>query len=70
MSLNAVLNTAVTGLSVSQAALQVTATNVANVNTEGYGRKVVIQQTLVVGGAGAGVEVGEIRRIVDLFIDR
>ena len=38
MSLNAVLSNALSGLSVAQNALAVTANNVANVNTEGYSR--------------------------------
>ena len=70
MSLSAVLNNAVSGLQVSQASLQLTASNVANVNTPGYARKVATQQTVVVGGNALGAEIAEIRRITDTFISR
>ena len=46
------------------------ASNVTNVNTPEYVRKVVHQETAVLGSTTAGVKVGEIRRIVDLFLER
>ncbi len=69
MSLDAVLNSAISSLSAMQTAMQVTAANVGNVNTEGYGRKVVKLETVVLDGEAAGVKISEIRRIVDRFID-
>ncbi|WP_373085534.1 flagellar hook-associated protein FlgK [Sneathiella sp.] len=68
MSLNAILNTGVTGMLSHQAALNVTSNNIANVQTEGYARKSVSYSSLAVNGMGAGVEVSEIRRITDEFI--
>ncbi len=68
MSITAVLNNAISGLNASQAALQVTSTNIANVNTPGYARSQVFQQTRVLGGVGSGVEIAEVRRIVDKFV--
>ena len=46
MSLSAVLANAVSGLAVAQNALSVTSGNVANVNTEGYTRKLAQQAVL------------------------
>ena len=68
MSLNAILNAGVTGMLSHQAALNVTANNVANVHTEGYARKVVDYGSIVVDGIGAGVEISEVRRVTDEFI--
>ncbi|MFO1038765.1 MAG: flagellar hook-associated protein FlgK [Geminicoccaceae bacterium] len=70
MSLVGTLSTALTGLSAAQRALSVTASNVANVNTEGYTRKVVRQETLIANGEGVGVRAGDTGRIVDDFLNR
>ena len=69
MSLDAVLNSALSSLSAMQTAMQVTAANVGNVNTEGYARKVVELETIVLDGEAAGVQISEVRRIIDRFID-
>jgi flagellar hook-associated protein 1 len=68
LSLTAALASAVSGLNVAQRALAVTANNVANANTEGYSRKIVNQQALVVGNRGAGVEAIDVTRITDQFL--
>jgi flagellar hook-associated protein 1 FlgK len=68
LSLTAALASAVSGLNVAQRALAVTANNVANANTEGYSRKVVNQQALVLGDRGAGVEATDVTRITDDFL--
>lgn len=68
MSLNVALINAISGLRLNQAALDVTAQNVANVNTEGYSRKIVQQQALVLGGLGSGVQITAITRNVDEFV--
>ncbi len=65
MSLTLALNSAVTGLSTAQAGLDVISSNIANVNTEGYTRKVFDQNTLVLAGQGAGVDISAIRNNVD-----
>lgn len=64
MSLTLGLNTALSGLMTSQRGLDVIAQNVVNVNTVGYTRKVMSQETRVVSGNGAGVQVGNITRMV------
>jgi flagellar hook-associated protein 1 len=68
MSLSATLANALSGLTVAQRALSVTANNVANANTEGYVRKVLSQEAVFVGSRGAGVQASEISRITDQFL--
>ena len=60
MSLTATLANALSGLTVAQRALSVTANNVANANTEGYVRKVLGQEAVFIGSRGAGVQASEI----------
>ena len=67
MSINHVLHNALSGLQTSQAGLQTTSNNISNVNTIGYARRVAEQQAATIGGQSAGVEVAEIRRMVDSF---
>jgi len=64
------LDTALSGLRVAQQQLNVIASNVSNVNTEGYTRKILPQQTVVVGGDSAGARAGVIMRRVDLNLER
>ncbi len=68
MSLDAVLRSAISGLNASQAALRITSTNIANVNTPGYTRQEVQFATTVVDNETAGVKVSGIRRVVDAFL--
>ncbi len=68
MSLNAIFNSGVSGMLAHQSAINVTSTNIANVQTEGYSRKTVEYSALTVNGIGTGVEVSEVRRITDEFI--
>lgn len=70
------LNIAYTGLLASNAALNTTSNNIANVQTEGYSRQQVVQQAAnalqvfqTYGCAGAGVETLAIERIRDEFYD-
>ncbi len=58
------------GAMASQAAMNVTAQNTANMNVAGYSRKVVDQATVIYNtsgnmGAGDGVTVASIRRVTD-----
>lgn len=70
------LNIAYTGLLASNAALNTTSNNIANVQTEGYSRQQVDQQAAgplrifqTYGCAGAGVETLAIERVRDEFYD-
>ncbi len=64
------LDTALSGLRVAQQQMSVIAGNVSNVNTEGYTRKVLPQQTVSVNGASVGVSARPILRNVDLNLER
>lgn len=68
MSLSGVLNNAITGLNAAQTALRNTTSNITNVNTPGYARRVAEFSSITAGGQAVGVEVAEIRRIVDQFL--
>lgn len=70
------LNIAYTGLTASNAALNTTANNISNTETEGYSRQQVVQEAAnalrtftTYGCAGAGVDVIAIERIRDEFYD-
>jgi flagellar hook-associated protein 1 FlgK len=65
MSLTLGLNTALSGLLTSQRGLDVIAQNVTNVNTVGYTRKVMNQESRIVAGTGAGVQEGSVTRMVN-----
>lgn len=70
MSLTLSLRTALSGLTAAQAALQVTSDNIANASTPGYSRKTVDLESRRILSQGAGVEVSEINREVDAYINR
>jgi len=62
------------GIRAQQAAIQVTAHNISNVNTEGYTRQeVVFQETTPLDGSpgqlGTGVDVAAIQRKYDRFVE-
>ncbi|WP_428775200.1 flagellar hook-associated protein FlgK [Vibrio sp.] len=67
------VNIALSGLNANRVALNVTAQNVANVNTPGYSRQQALMASVSGGqfdklSAGMGVEVTSIRRITDQFL--
>jgi flagellar hook-associated protein 1 FlgK len=64
------LQTALSGLRVSQQQIAVISGNVSNVGTEGYSRKILPQSTQVVEGRAIGVQPGTILRNVDLNLTR
>jgi len=68
MSLNQILSTATSGLMAAQQGLRTVSDNISNVNTPGYVRKVVDQTSLVTLGAGDGVDVTGIRRVIDRYL--
>lgn len=70
------LNTAYTGLQASNASLNTTANNIANVESEGYSRQQVQTQAAMpirafttYGCVGAGVDTLAIERVRDIFYD-
>ncbi|PIW30324.1 MAG: flagellar hook-associated protein FlgK [Rhodospirillales bacterium CG15_BIG_FIL_POST_REV_8_21_14_020_66_15] len=59
------LRAAQSGLLANQTALNIVSQNVANVNTVGYSRKIIQQQSVVLAGQGAGVAIADFTRNVD-----
>ncbi len=70
MSLGQALATSTAGLRVTQAALALTASNVANAETPGYVRKTLVQATSAAGSNGVGVRVDAINRELDQYLQR
>jgi len=68
MSLTTVLKTASSGLLASQVSLRTVSDNIANVNTPGYVRKMVDQQSMVVGGMGMGVDITGVKRVTNQYL--
>jgi flagellar hook-associated protein 1 FlgK len=62
------LTSAISGLNATQAAINSTAHNIVNANTEGYVRKEQEQDSRIIAGRGAGVNIGEVQRITDEFL--
>lgn len=65
MSISGALSNALTGLAAASRSAQVVSSNVSNALTEGYARRQVELSPRYVGGAGAGVQIDGITRIVD-----
>lgn len=70
MTISSIINNSLTGLFTSQTALRTISDNIANVNTEGYARKVVRLDPKITGAFGAGVEISGIERVVDKFLEK
>ena len=70
MSLGQALATSTAGLRVTQAALALTASNVANADTPGYVRKTLTQVTSSAGSNGVGVRIDAINRELDQYLQR
>ena len=68
MSLGSILANGLSGLQANQTALKTISQNVANANTPGYVRVSAVLSSATIGGAGAGVEVTELRRAADRFL--
>ncbi len=68
MTLTLALNTAVSGLNISQKALAVISNNIANANTEGYSRQIVEVSAKYLDGQIAGAGIDDITRRVDKYL--
>jgi flagellar hook-associated protein 1 FlgK len=69
-----ILNIGKLALFAQQRAISVTSQNIANVNTPGYSRQEAVLETTIPandrpGQIGTGVQVGEIRRLVNRFVE-
>ncbi|SMY08213.1 flagellar hook-associated protein FlgK [Flavimaricola marinus] len=65
MSISHSLSNALSGLTATSRMAEVVSSNLSNVLTEGYGRRVVNLSAQDVGGRGAGVTIDGISRVVD-----
>lgn len=75
MGLNALMDVARTALFTAQRGLTVTGHNIGNVNTPGFSRQqVILTEERPIDGSpgqvGTGVKIAEIRRAVDVFLNR
>lgn len=75
MGINGLLDVARTALFTAQHALTVTGHNIGNVNTPGFSRQqVILTENRPADGSpgqvGTGVKIAEIRRAVDVFLNR
>lgn len=68
MSIASALETALSGLHATQAQIQVVSSNVANVQTPGYSREVLPQETVVTASA-VGVSTGAVQRVIDQVLN-
>ena len=59
------LNSALSGLKAAQKTLDTISSNISNASTPGYTRKILPQETLMVGGSANGVTLDAIMRNVD-----
>ena len=59
------ISSALSGMKVAQAQLEIVSNNIANVDTEGYTRKTASQSALVAAGNTMGVTLGNTQRTVD-----
>lgn len=68
MSLSAAFGAALSGMNVASRGAQVVSSNIANADTEGYGRR-TLQTTTAVGiGSGLGVRITGVQREVDMAL--
>jgi flagellar hook-associated protein 1 FlgK len=70
VSLNGITASALSGLQTAQTALGVVSNNVTNINTPGYARRVVNEQTLAAGGQLIGVDIASVQRVTDQFLQQ
>lgn len=68
VSLNGIAGSAISALKTNSAALGVIANNVSNLNTEGYARRIVNQQTLSAAGQLLGVDIASVQRVTNQFL--
>lgn len=68
VSLSSALQTATSGLNVSQVGLSTISHNLANANTDGFTRQDVRFSNVSSNGFGAGVQLEDIQRVADRFL--
>ncbi len=62
------MSSALSALQTNTEALRVTSNNIANLNTQGYARRVVNESTLSTGGQLGGVDIATVERAIDKYL--
>lgn len=70
MSLTQALNTAASGLNVTQAGMSLIASNVANAQTPGYVRKSLLVSSIAANQSGNNVRVEAVQRELDAYLQK
>jgi flagellar hook-associated protein 1 FlgK len=70
VGLNGIMSSALSALQTNTEALRITSNNIANMNTQGYARRVVNEGTLNAGTQLGGVDISSIQRVIDQYLDR
>jgi flagellar hook-associated protein 1 len=70
MGLTASISTALSGITTTQARIDLVARNIANASTDGYTRKTLSTEANVAGGQVIGVLLGDVARVVDTFLQQ
>ncbi len=70
MGLAASISTSLTGITATQARIDLVARNIANASTDGYTRKTLTTEANVAGGNVIGVLLGDVGRVVDTFLQQ
>jgi flagellar hook-associated protein 1 FlgK len=64
------MSSALSALQTNTEALRVTSNNIANMNTTGYARRVVNEQTQSFGGQLGGVDIATVQRVIDQYLGK
>ena len=70
MGLTTAISSALSGLSATQAGVDLVSRNIANADSAGYIRKTALQEAIVAGGAVRGVQVSSIQRELDTLLQK
>ena len=65
MTISGAMSNALSGLTAASRGIEVVSSNVANARTLGYGRRELAISPMVLAGAGGGVRIDGVRRLVD-----
>lgn len=68
MGMSSSLSNALSGLTAASRAADIVSSNIANAQTEGYGRRRLETSSRVLGGSGAGVSVNGTTRVIDQVV--
>jgi flagellar hook-associated protein 1 FlgK len=70
VSLNGIMSSALSALQTNVEALRLTSNNIANINTQGYARRIANEGTLSSGGQLGGVDIAFVQRVIDRYLGR